>query len=126
MTRRDHRAGVPSAHPVRTSPAAARDDRRPWQHLAMPATFRAMAFVAPELDARPGRTLRRAHRTMSEPELAEILRVLRLMPESVTAWSEGAAGFAAFEIRVLDEPVRHLSPTGPDRFWVGPRDIASV
>src|SRR3954453_16651168 len=84
----------------------------PWQHLAMPATFRALAFVALELDARPGRTLRRARRTMSEPELDEILRVLRLVPESVAAWSEGTAGFDAFEIRVLDEPVRHLSPTG--------------
>src|SRR4029078_7361465 len=98
----------------------------PWQHLAMPATFRAIAFVAPGLDARTGRTLRRAHRTMSEPELAEILRVLRLMPESVAAWSEGTAGFDAFEIRVLEEAVRRLSPNGPDRFWVGPRDIASV
>ena len=92
----------------------------------MPATFRAIAFVATELDARPGRTLRRAHRTMSEAELAEIVRVLRSVPESVAAWSDGTAGFDAFEIRVIDEPVRHLSATGPDRFWVGPRDIASV
>ena len=62
----------------------------------MPATFRAIAFVATELDARPGRTLRRAHRTMSEAELAEIVRVLRSVPESVAAWSDGTAGFDAF------------------------------
>jgi hypothetical protein len=63
---------------------------------------------------------------MTEPELAEMLRVLRIVPDSVAAWSDGTVGFDAFEIRVLDEPVRHLSPTGPDRFWVGPRDIAGV
>ena len=87
------------------------------------ATFRGLALVVRELDARPGLGRRRARRTMSEPELAEILRVLRLVPESVAAWSDGNAGFSELEIRILDEPVRKLSLTGPTAFWVGPRDL---
>lgn len=88
------------------------------------ATFRGLVLVALELDARPSLSFRRARRRMSDPELEEILRVLRTVPDSVAGWSEGNAEFTEFDIRVLDEPVRHLSSSGPNAFWVGPGDVA--
>ena len=87
------------------------------------ATFRGLVLVALELDARPGLSFRRARRRMSDPELTEILRVLRTMPESVASWSEGNAAFDEFDIRVVDEPIRRLSSAGPNAYWVGPDDV---
>lgn len=90
------------------------------------ATFRGLALVALELDARPRRTLPRAQRRMSEPELTEILRVLYTVPASVVAWSEGNAAFDEFDVRIVDEPIRELSSSGPNAFWVGPDAVADL
>jgi hypothetical protein len=91
-----------------------------------PATFRGLVLVALELDARPGLSLGRAQRRMSEPELAEIVRVVYTIPSSVTAWSEGNAAFDEFDVRIIDEPIRRLSRSGPDAFWVGPDAVAEL
>jgi len=89
-------------------------------------TFRGIAFVAPTLHARAGRRLSRAHRTMSEPELTEMLRILRRTPDAVAEWSEGNAAFDEFEIRVLEEPITHLTAVRPGVYWVAAEDIAGV
>jgi len=87
------------------------------------ATLMALAVVVRELDARPGLSFTRARRTMSDPELAEIVRVLRIVPPSVAAWSDGNAAFAEFEVLVLDGPIRSLTLSGSSAYWVGPRDL---
>ena len=87
------------------------------------ATFRAIAFVARTLNARPGLTLRKAYRGMGDAELEEMLRVLRQTPLSVKEWSEGNARFDEMEIVVLDEPIRHLTAVRPGVFWVAAEDI---
>jgi hypothetical protein len=91
-----------------------------------PVSFRALALVALALDARPGFSLRRAQRAMSEPERAEIVRVLRRLPAVVAEWSEGNAGFDELRIDVLDRPLRRLSMTSPGRWWVGPDDVGEL
>ena len=90
------------------------------------AEFRVIALVAPQLDARIGGSRRPARHVMADAELAEMLRVLGTVPGSVDAWSEGRAAFRDYDVRVVDTPVRQLSPTGPDRYWVGPADIADI
>jgi hypothetical protein len=87
------------------------------------ATFRVLALVVPEIDARPANGMPHIRRSMSGAELAEILRVLRIVPQSVADWSDGNAAFEELDVRVLDDTIRRVTPTSPEAFWVGPRDI---
>lgn len=52
-----------------------------------------------------------------------MLRSLRTVPASVAAWSEANAVFVELETRILDEPIRSLSMSGPGRWWVAPEDV---
>ena len=67
-----------------------------------------------------------ARSARSEPERAEIVRVLRRLPAVVAEWSEGNAGFDELRIDVLDRPLRRLSMTSPGRWWVGPDDVGEL
>jgi len=90
------------------------------------ATFRGLALVARTLDARPGRTLRRARRTMDDAEVEEMVRSFERMQASVETWSEGSARFVELQVHVVHTPVRRLSETSPGRWWVSPEDIAEL
>jgi hypothetical protein len=97
----------------------------------MTVTWRARAFLATEVDAEwsgPrtgfGRAPRhRLQRRMGDPEIASTIDVLRRVPAAIEAWSEGNAGMDLEDIVVVDEAVRHLTPIGDGRWWVGPEDL---
>ena len=90
------------------------------------AHFRVLALVAPVLDVRAGLRLRRARRTMADAEVTEMLRVLRSLPASVADWSDGNVAFDLVDVEVLDNPVRTLTRSGADRWWVAPADVSGA
>jgi hypothetical protein len=99
---------------------------RPGSSLGPASRFRALALVAPRLDARPGLRLLRARRTMEDAELAEMLRVLAALPAAVDAWSEGNAALEMERVEVLDEPIRSLTRVDATRWWVAPSDVRAA
>jgi len=70
-------------------------------------------------EGRRGRSTRRA----GDDELGVISDQLRAVPAAVSAWSEGAAAIDSLDLRIVDRPITSLTPTGPDRLWVGPDDV---
>jgi hypothetical protein len=93
----------------------------------MTSTWRSLALVFPETDARYGRFGRqRCRRTMSRPEITAIRRVLRMVPAAVNAWSEGNVRLRPFDVRMLERPLTSLSDAGGGRYWPAPADAAEV
>ena len=93
-------------------------------------TWRAVAFLAVEVDAQWGagvslirRRSNRLRRTMSPKEIAATVEVLERVPAAVRAWSDGSASLDMRVARPLEEPVTTLTPIGDGRWWVGPDDL---
>jgi hypothetical protein len=91
-----------------------------------PATWRAVALIYRESDAgwrTPQGQRGRTRRLASEAERATITEQIRAVPPAVAAWSEGGAAIDLVAIRDVERGISSLSPTGPDRLWVGPDDV---
>jgi hypothetical protein len=93
-------------------------------------TWRAVAFLALEMDATWGARARllggakgRLRRSMGREEIAASEAVLRAVPAAVSSWSEGLAELDLRSIHRIDEPIRRLTPIGDGRWWVGPDDL---
>jgi hypothetical protein len=90
----------------------------------MTQTWRTLVLLYPVLDARFGSNpARRARRVMARDERVAVEAVLERVPAAVEAWSEGLARLEPFDLVEVRRPIRSLSSSGKDRWWVGPREV---
>jgi hypothetical protein len=89
------------------------------------ARFRTLALVVPVMRARTG-ILGRAARAMRPEEVDAHLAVLRAVPGSVSAWSEGNAVLDPFEVRVLDDAVMDRLDRHGSGWWPSPASQAAL
>ena len=93
-------------------------------------TWRAVAFLALEMDAAWGARARllggargRLRRSMGREEIDASEAVLHAVPAAVSSWSEGLAELDLRSIHRIHEPIRRLTAIGDGRWWVGPDDL---
>lgn len=90
----------------------------------MTQSWRTLVLLYPVLDARFGSNpTRRARRVMARDERTAVEAVLERVPAAVEAWSEGLARLEPFDLVEVRRPIRSLSSSGKDRWWVGPREV---
>ncbi|HET7026989.1 MAG TPA: hypothetical protein VFI28_04810 [Candidatus Limnocylindrales bacterium] len=93
------------------------EEASPWRAVAL-------VFTESEAGWRTANGLRgRTRRVAGATEVATIVDQLRAVPDAVSAWSDGSASLHLVDVRLAGRPIVSMSPTSPDRLWVGPEDV---